>query len=81
MKGNPHKCHLLLSKNDNFEANVNENRISNTRFENFLGVTFDNKLNFNHHISKICKTATDKLHSFARVSHYMDLVTVPFLII
>ena len=33
---NPDKCHLLLSKNDNFEANINENRISNTRFENFL---------------------------------------------
>ena len=81
LKGNLDKCHLLLSKNDNFEANVNENRISNTRFENFLGVTFDNQLNFNHHISKICKTASDKLHALARVSHYMGLVTVPFLII
>ena len=44
-------------KNENFEANLNENRISNTRFEKLLGVTFDNQLNFNHHISKICKTA------------------------
>ena len=30
LKSNPDKCHLLLSKNDNFEANINENRISNT---------------------------------------------------
>ena len=72
MKGNPHKCHLLLSKNDNFEANVNENRISNTRFEKRRGVTFDNQLNVNHHISKICKTASNKLHALARVSHCMD---------
>ena len=72
LKGNPDKCHLLLSKNDNFEANINENRISNTRFEKLLGVTFDNQLNFNHHISKICKTAINKLHALARVSHYMD---------
>ena len=72
LKGNPDKCHLLLSKNDNFEANINENRISNTRFEKLLGVTFDNQLNFNHHISKICKTASNKLHALARVSHYMD---------
>ena len=43
LKGNPDKCHLLLSKNDNFEANINENRISNTRFEKLLGVTFDNQ--------------------------------------
>ena len=54
-----------------FEANNNKNRISNTRFEK-LGVTFDNRLNFNHHISKICKTASNKLHALARVSHYMD---------
>ena len=69
LKGNPDKCHLLLSKNDNFEANINENRIFNTKL---LGVTFDNQLNFNLHISKICKTVSNKLHALARVSHYMD---------
>ena len=61
LKGNLDKYHLLLSKNDDFEANIIENRISNTRFEKLLGVTFDNQLNFNHHISKICKTARNKL--------------------
>ena len=63
---------MLLSKNESFEANINENRISNTRFEKLLGVTFDNQLNFNHHISKICKIASNKLHSLARLSHYID---------
>ena len=72
MKANPDKCHLLLSKNENFEANINENRISNTRFEKLLGVTFDNQLNFSHHISNICKTASNKLHALARVSNYID---------
>ena len=72
MKANPDKCHLLLSKNENFEANINENRSSNTRFEKFLAVTFDNQLNVNHHISKICKTASNKLHALARVSNYID---------
>ena len=50
-KGNPDKYHLLLSKNDNFEANINENKISNTRPEKRVDVTFDNQLIFNHHIS------------------------------
>ena len=72
LKGNPDKCHLVLSKNENFEANINENRISNARFEKLLRVIFDSQLNFNHHISKICKTASNKLHALARVSHYMD---------
>ena len=51
MKANFDKCHLLLSKNGNYEGNINENRISNTEFEKFLGVTLDNRLNFNHRIS------------------------------
>ena len=57
LKSNPDKCHLLLSKNDSFEANINENRISNTRFEELLDVKFDNQLNFNHHISKTWQTS------------------------
>ena len=72
LKGNPDKCHLLFSKNDDFEANINENRISDTTFEKLLGVTCDNRLNFNHHISKICKTASNKIHALARLFHYMD---------
>ena len=43
MKANPDKCHLPLSKNENFEVNINENRTSNTRFEKLLGVTFNNQ--------------------------------------
>ena len=72
MKANPDKCHLLVSKNENVEANINENRISNIRFEKLLGVTFDNQLNFNHHISKICKTASNTLNTLARVSNYIN---------
>ena len=71
-KANPVKCHLLLSKNGNFEVNINENRISNTKFEELLGVTFENRLNSNHHISNICKTAGNKLYALARVSNYMN---------
>ena len=63
LKDNLDKCHLPLSKNGNFESNINEIRISNTRFEKLLEVTFDNQLNFNHHVSKICKTVIKFMHS------------------
>ena len=43
MKASPDTCHLLLSKNENFEANFTENRMSNTRFEKLLGVIFDSQ--------------------------------------
>ena len=72
MKVDPDKYHLLLSKNGNFEANINENRFFNTKFEKLLGITFDNRLNFNHRISNIFKTTGNKLNAFARVSNYMD---------
>ena len=48
MKANADKCHLLLIKNENFEANINANRISNARFERLLRLTFNDQLNFNH---------------------------------
>ena len=35
---------------------------------------FSLTLNFNYNISKIYKTASNKLHALARVSHYMDEV-------
>ena len=79
MKANPDKCHLLLSKNENFEANISENRISNTRFEKLLGVTFDNQLNFNHHISLEFPTTSMKIkgeYSSIRTFH-LNLITVP----
>ena len=72
MKGNPDKCHLLLSKNENFGANINENGNSNTRRQKLFGVVFDNQLNINHHIFENCKTTSNKLHALARVFHYID---------
>ena len=32
----------------------------------------DNKLNFNEHVSNICRKVSLKLHTLARVSHYMN---------
>ena len=34
---------------------------------------FSLTLNFNYNISKICKTASNKLHALARVSTWMKL--------
>ena len=33
---------------------------------------FDNKLNFDYHIDKLCKKASQKLHALARVSVFMS---------
>ena len=38
-----------------------------------MGITIDSKLNFNEHVTKLCKKASAKLHALARVSNYMKI--------
>ena len=74
VKANPEKSHLLLSnKHSNLHALSNGHEIANSDSEILLGITFDNELNFNEHVSNLCNKANNKLHALARVSHYMSL--------
>ena len=69
------KWHLFLSDVDNdLNIEVNKKCISNSSCEKILGVNFDNELNFNTHITKLCKKkAGQKLHALARVSNVMSV--------
>ena len=48
------------------EVILNENSIK------LLGITIDNELKFNEHVSNLCKKASQKLHALARVAQYID---------
>ena len=48
---------------DDFIIKIGTEEISNSTEEKILGVYFDNKPNFNTHIKKLCKTASQKLHA------------------
>ena len=37
-----------------------------------LGITIDNNLDFNEHVSKLCKKVSTKLHALARISNFMN---------
>ena len=37
-----------------------------------LGITIDNKLNFNEHVTKVCDKVSQKLHILARVATYIN---------
>ena len=39
-----------------------------------LGVTTDNKLNFNLHIDRICKSASNQLNALIRLKHFLESV-------
>ena len=63
-KPNPDKWHLLLSDTDNdLNIEVSNKLIYNSSCEKILGVDFDNELNFNSHISKLCRKAGQKLQA------------------
>ena len=73
MKANADKCHLLVSSDENCTAKIEDFSIKNSTKEKLLGVKFDSNLSFENHVISLCKKASQKLHAFARISHYMDL--------
>ena len=54
-KSNPDKCHLLISSNEYITVHVGEYEIENSKCKKLLGVKLEWKLNFDDHISDVCK--------------------------
>ena len=74
LKPNPDKWHLLLSdKGNDHTIKIGTEIILNSKEEKFLGVYFDNKLNFNTHLRKLCKKASQKIHALARLPSLMSM--------
>ena len=74
LKPNPEKWHLLLSSISEVHCiKIGQQLIANSKTEKVLGVNFDNRLNFEYHIKKICKKASQKLYALARISKFYEL--------
>ena len=72
MKSNNDKSHLLIINNNDLTINIGNEEISASTSVKLLGVTIDNKLDFEEHVRKIYKKASAKLHALARIAKYMD---------
>ena len=74
MKLNQDKCHLLVSgyKNENVWANVGNEKIWESNKQNLLGLDMDRNLNFNKHVSSLCRKAGNKLSVLARLLNFMS---------
>ena len=55
MKSNTDKCHLIMVNNQDNDIKIGNNIITSKTGVKLLGVTIDNKLNFNGHVDNICK--------------------------
>ena len=70
---NADKCHLLISKHyKDVLINVGEEVIECSSSVKLLGITIDNKLSFDEHVTKLCKKASQKIHALARISNLMS---------
>ena len=72
LKLNADKCYLLVTKHEkDVHINIENVTIYGSKTVNLLGITIDNNLDFNAHVSKICKKVSSKLHALARISGFM----------
>ena len=72
MKSNTDKCHLIIVNNQDKSIKIGKDVITSETRVKLLGVTIDNKLNFNEHVDNICKKASNKLHALARIAKYLS---------
>ena len=72
MKSNPDKCHLIIVINQDNDIKIGNDVITSGNSVKLLGVTIDNKLNFNEHVDNICKKANNKLQALARIAKYLS---------
>ena len=69
MKLNPDKCHFLITGNtpECLWTKVGDEIIWESRSNKLLGIVIDNKLNFNEHLTILCKKASAKVTALARL--------------
>ena len=72
LKSNPDKCHALISTNRHLDIKIGDYTVGNSECEKLLGVKIDVNLNFNNHISDLCKKASRKISALARVAPFMS---------
>ena len=85
MKLNQGKCHFLISGNvEHLWAKVGDELIWESKEQKLLGVTIDKNLNFNSHLSTVCKKAGQKVSALARIAkllpfHKRSLILKTFI--
>ena len=73
LKANADKCHLILSTDEPFSINIDNEVIKNSSNKKLLGINLNNSLGFDAHVANICSRVSKKLHALARISQYMSI--------
>ena len=77
---NPDKFQLILQDKGRFDninivVKIRNEKIRSTQLVKLLGVHIDDddKLNFNKHINKICKSTGNQLNALVRLKQFLGL--------
>ena len=73
---NPDKFQVMIigsgKEKEKYKLKINEAEIESQTSVTLLGVKIDNKLNFNEHISTICKKSGNKINAISRIQGFLD---------
>ena len=72
VKCNADKCYLIIVNNQDNNIKIGNDIITSKTSVKLLGVTIDDKLNFNEYVDNICKKANNTLHALARIAKYLS---------
>ena len=78
MKPNSDKCHLIVASNKNINYSsisyiyLDKEFIESEDSVKLLGVTIDNKLNFDEHVKILLKKGNQMLHALMRISKFLN---------
>ena len=70
---NAGKCHYIVIGCDDPTHKIifNNNEIASSNVEKLIGILLDSKLNFDSHITCLCKKTGQKLSALAKINHYL----------
>ena len=73
LQGNADQFHLILSTDEPFSINVDNEVIKNSNNKKLLGMNLNNRLGFVTHVTNISKRVSKKLHALTRISQYINI--------
>ena len=78
---NPGKFRMIIfdkhkGNHTNQSTNIDQKEIKAVSKAKLLGIAIDDKLNFNHHINNICKSASNQLNALIRQKHLVIVLVM-----
>ena len=69
---NNDKSKLLATHEEKLTTAIGNDLIHSSTHVKLLGITIDSTLNFQQHVSTLCKRTSRKIHALGRISQYIE---------